>query len=216
MAESVGNLHHLYGAKVSTNCWGPWLLLKAAKIDYFWRDVDVTKGEQMTPEFLSMNPNHQVPTFKDADGFVVFESNAIMRYICNKYPEARQYYPSDPKLRAKIETALDWRHLSWYKQVEAIAYPSLGFNQEHDKVAAGKEAIAEHVQVLAEYFIGANKFIGGSSPSIADMAIAPTLYFLQVAKYEFPMKYAAKIEQWFADCKAELPFDDSIFSNYGS
>ena len=32
-------------------------------------------------------------------------------------------------------------------------------------------------QVLAEYFIGANKFIGGSSPSIADMAIAPTLYF---------------------------------------
>ena len=39
-------------------------------------------------------------------------------------------------------------------------------------------------QVLAEYFIGANKFIGGSSPSIADMAIAPTLYFLQVAKYE--------------------------------
>ena len=122
------------------------------------------------------------------------------RYICNKYPEARQYYPSDPKLRAKIETALDWRHLSWYKQVEAskrftdtqknrwpsfsgsgavrsyteyllawrclglprlsaqpalwlvacaVAYPSLGFNQEHDKVAAGKEAIAEHVQVLA-------------------------------------------------------------------
>ena len=86
-----------------------------------------------------MNPNHQVPTFKDADGFVVFESNAIMRcpsspsissncdpgtgcacrYICNKYPEARQYYPSDPKLRAKIEMALDWRHLSWYKQVEA-------------------------------------------------------------------------------------------------
>ncbi len=38
--------------------------------------------------------------------------------------------------------------------------------------------------MLAEYFIGANKFIGGSSPSIADMAIAPTLYFLQVAKYE--------------------------------
>jgi glutathione S-transferase len=39
-------------------------------------------------------------------------------------------------------------------------------------------------QMLCEYFLGSNKFIGGEAPCIADMAIAPTLYFLAIAKFE--------------------------------
>lgn len=46
--------------------------------------MDVVKGTHLSPEFVSMNPNSQFPVLKDGD-FAVFESNAILRYLVEKY-----------------------------------------------------------------------------------------------------------------------------------
>ena len=51
----------------------------------------------MTPEYLAMNPNHQIPTLKNVtDGFCCWESNAILRYLCNEC-KLDKYYPTDTK-----------------------------------------------------------------------------------------------------------------------
>lgn len=42
-------------------------------------------AELRTPEFLALNPHHTLPTIEDTDGTVVFESNAIMYYLREKY-----------------------------------------------------------------------------------------------------------------------------------
>jgi len=47
--------------------------------------VDLTKGEQMKPEFLALNPLHTIPVIKDTDGTVVYESTAIFYYLREKY-----------------------------------------------------------------------------------------------------------------------------------
>ena len=62
---------------------------KFAKVDFKLTDLDLFAGEQNKPEFLAINPAHCVPTLKDGD-FSIWESRAIMQYICNKCaPDSR-------------------------------------------------------------------------------------------------------------------------------
>jgi glutathione S-transferase len=58
------------------------------------------------PEFLAMNPNGQVPVIVD-DGFVMWESNAIMRYLAEK--EASDLLPSDAQERGLVDQWLTWQ-----------------------------------------------------------------------------------------------------------
>ena len=48
--------------------------------------IDLGRGDQLTPEYCALNPNHKMPTLED-DGFVLWESNAILFYLAAKRPE---------------------------------------------------------------------------------------------------------------------------------
>lgn len=58
--------------------------------DVVWVHID--RNEQMTPEFLALNPNHKIPVLED-DGLVVWESGAILLHLAEKYG---QLLPADP------------------------------------------------------------------------------------------------------------------------
>ncbi|WP_322042449.1 glutathione S-transferase [Paraburkholderia sp. J67] len=59
------------------------------------------------PAFLAMNPNGKVPVLQDGN-FVLWESNAILRYLAMQYGPSSLLYPNEPKVRAGIERWLDW------------------------------------------------------------------------------------------------------------
>jgi GST-like protein len=60
------------------------LLLEETGLPYEARPVDTRKGEQFGPEITGLNPNAKVPVIVDADGTVVFDSNAILLYLAEK------------------------------------------------------------------------------------------------------------------------------------
>ena len=64
-------------------------------------------GGNDTPDYRAKNPNGLVPTIVD-DGFVLWESNAITRYLCAKHSMGN-LCPSDPQLRATAEQWMDWK-----------------------------------------------------------------------------------------------------------
>lgn len=80
------------------------VLLEEMGVEYNLIPVDLSQGQQKTPEFLALNPNGRIPVIvdRDNDDFVVFESGAIMVYLAEKYG---QFYPQDPKIRSR---ALQW------------------------------------------------------------------------------------------------------------
>jgi glutathione S-transferase len=63
-------------------------------------------GETRTPEYLAKNPNGRVPTLED-DGFVLWESPAILKYLAAKRPE-RAFCGSDPKTQAIVDQWICW------------------------------------------------------------------------------------------------------------
>jgi glutathione S-transferase len=63
-------------------------LLIEAELPYELRHVAMEKSEHTSPEYLAINPNHQIPTLLDGD-IKIHESNAILRYLCTKHALAR-------------------------------------------------------------------------------------------------------------------------------
>ena len=69
-------------------------------------DVGGKFGGNNTPEYLRMNPNGLVPTIEE-DGFVLYESNAIVRYLAARDPQAR-LFPADLRERADVDRWMEW------------------------------------------------------------------------------------------------------------
>ena len=65
------------------NGWKVSIALEELGLPYAVRDLDLTKGEQKTPEFLAINPNGRIPAIMDGD-IPVFESGAILIHLAEK------------------------------------------------------------------------------------------------------------------------------------
>jgi glutathione S-transferase len=129
----------------------------------------------------------------------MWESCAIMQYLSNKH-DINKFYPKSPEQRATIDSAMFYIIGTLYPLVARSTYPALGFPQypgevgASDATAAAKEAaqqsaiaaVAEPLEVFHKYYMGGKPFIGGSTPSIADMRLAATLEFLAVVDYPLP------------------------------
>ncbi|CAG2172483.1 unnamed protein product, partial [Oppiella nova] len=73
----------IYSFNLSQFCRSVLMTAKHLNIDL--NVIEVNPGpEQWSPEFLKVNPNHNLPTIND-NGFVLVESRAIMQYLCNQY-----------------------------------------------------------------------------------------------------------------------------------
>jgi glutathione S-transferase len=69
--------------------------------------IDLGRGDQLTPQYLALNPNKKMPTLED-NGFVLWESNAILFYMAAKHP-AKGLWPTDLPGQADVLRWLAWR-----------------------------------------------------------------------------------------------------------
>ena len=91
----------VYGMKASGNCYKLQLLMAQLGLAHRWVEVDSTRGQTRTPEFLARNPNGKVPLLELEDGRRLPESNAILCYLAEGTP----FLPQDRWARAQV---LQW------------------------------------------------------------------------------------------------------------
>jgi glutathione S-transferase len=73
--------------------------------------VDLGRGDQLVPQYLALNPNKKMPTLED-DGFVLWESNAILFYMAAKQPH-RGLWPAELQAQADVLRWLAWESAHW-------------------------------------------------------------------------------------------------------
>jgi glutathione S-transferase len=214
----------LHILKPSVNNLTARIFVRAAGLDF--EEVDVW-GKTTTPEFLAMNPAHLTPTM-ETQGLprgAMWESCAIMQYLCNTHDElAERFYPKEPGERAMIDSAMCYLLATLYPLVARATYPVLNFPQYPGEVGtsdadadakeearrAAEAALAAPLDVYHQFFMDGKRFIGGETPSIADMRLAATLEFLNAIDYDFPewaREYMAAMEAALGDAYSEPAAD---------
>jgi len=208
--------------KPSVNNLTARIFVRAAGLEF--EEVDVW-GKKSTTEFLAKDPADLTPLLEE-DGLAngsLWESCAIMQYLCNKHG-LDGFYPKDPAERAMVDSAMFYLIGTLYPVVARATYPVLGFPQyagevgssdadDTAKAQAQKDAAAAIAQPLGAYrtfFLGDKRFIGGDSPSIADIRLAATLEFLDAIDYPLPgwaREYLSAMESDLGDAYAEPAAD---------
>jgi glutathione S-transferase len=170
-------MYTLYSYPVSQHSRRVVALLEAAGLDYENKHVAMDKGDFMKPEYLTINPNHQLPTLLDGD-IKIHESNAILRYLCLKH-DLKDWYPDDLAPRAAVEQWLDWGQCRLGPAVVDIVLNTVFMGEHGDKAAIkrGHNTMTELSPILAAGLEGRN-FLAGDQATIADLAIASNITHL--------------------------------------
>lgn len=173
-------MYALYHSPFSQHARRVVALFEEAGLAYELRPVAMEKGEHMSPAYLAINPNHQVPTLIDGD-LKLFESNAILRYLCNKHG-LTTWYPTHPAQRAVVDQWLDWNQSRLSPAVIDIVRNSvfLGPKGDPEAIARGKTRVAELAPILAAG-LADRAFLAGDTPTIADLSIASSITQLGLA-----------------------------------
>jgi glutathione S-transferase len=159
--------------------------------------------ELRTPEYLAKNPNGKVPTLDD-DGFVLWESGAILGYLAAKRPE-RGLVPADPKARALVEQWLLWwtshpESALWRLVVERRIKPRLGKpGDDPTLVAQAESELARFLPILNQQLADKDYIVGGLS--LVDFAVAPWLEAVAPMK-EVNLDRYEHIHRWLARMQA--------------
>jgi glutathione S-transferase len=95
-------LYYAVGSPPARACM---MLAKTLELNIEIIELNLGAGDQNKPEFLKLNPRHQVPVLVD-DDFVLTESRAILAYMVNKFKPEGSLYPNDPKQRAVVDEKL--------------------------------------------------------------------------------------------------------------
>ena len=198
------------------------IFVRAAGLDF--EELDVW-GKKSTPDFLSKDPADLTPLLEE-NGLpkgALWESCAIMQYLCNKH-DLDRFYPKDPGERAMVDSAMFYLVGTFYPLVARATYPTLGFPQYAGEVATSEagddmkakaqkdaeEALAGPLDAFRAWFLEGRTFVGGDHPSIADMRWAATLEFLRGIDYEFPTwaeEYMSAVESTLGDAYSEPAAD---------
>lgn len=166
-------------------------LFEENQIPYELQHVAMDKGEHMSEEFLAINPNHQVPVLEDG-GLRIYESNAILRYICNKHRLAN-WYPEDVETRARVDQWLDWNQCRMSPAVIDIVFNKVFAGDKGDQKAIerGEKRLEELLPILERQFQH-SPYLTGDKPTIADLSVVSNIFQLGLAD----VKPTAKTADW--------------------
>lgn len=175
------------------------ICLEELGIPYNVKKIDISKGEQFTPEFLKINPNGKIPAIVD-DGQPLFESVAILIYLAEKYGK---FLPKDPVGR--------YQTLQWAVFQAAGVGPMFGQFGHFTKYAPEKVPYAierysketNRLMGVMDGQLGRHRYLAGEEYTIADIATWPwvrsymTGYGQTIDWAKFP-----NLKRWFDEINA--------------
>lgn len=170
-------LHWLSG---SPYAWRVQLALLHKGLDYTSHVHQLSTGELQAPAYLALNPRGRVPTLVE-DGFVLYESMAILAWLDRRHPERPIFGTTDE------EHALHWRHISEYTAyldpaVEGYIVP-IYFGRaaaEQAELRVQQQRIVEELPRW-EAALGGRGWLVGEGPGAADYVLYPALKSLERA-----------------------------------
>jgi glutathione S-transferase len=156
-------------------------------------------------ELVKLNPNSKVPVLVDGT-FVLWESIAIMQYLCDLSPGA-SLYPIEPRPRADVNRWLSWAQAHWSPPIGHISFENVwkkfvtGEGPDPANVKRHEGFLAQFATVLDDH-LASRTWLTGSAVTLADIAVGVPLMMTKLAR--LPLRPYQNIQAWFGRVQ-ELP-----------
>jgi glutathione S-transferase len=161
--------------------------------------VDLPKGEQRQAAHLGRNPNGRVPVLED-QGFVLWESRAIMQYLADKTP-GQTLFPTEPRARADVSRWLYWCAVHMAPANTVLVFENFVKSvtgrggPDPVEVARGEALIAQCAPVLDGH-LADKTWVAQGHLTLADFSLASS--FALAAPARLPVAQYPHIQAWLA------------------
>ncbi len=176
------------------------------------RSIDLGRGDQLTPQYLALNPNKKMPTLED-DGFVLWESNAILFYLAAKRPDSG-LWPADLRGQADVLRWLTWESAHWdAESIGMVAYEKssrlvLGRGSADPAfIARGEENFARFAAVLEAHLKG-RAWLIGQRLTIADFSVGGLIPSAE--RSGLPVGNFPEVARWYTALTAVPGWQDAL------
>lgn len=195
----------LWGRKTSSNVTKVIWLLEELGLSYQRIDAGGPFGGTDTPHYRAMNPLGLVPALEE-DGFTLFESNAILRYICNVHVAHCTLYPQAPHARATVEAWMDFQQTALARHQSIVFQGLVRIAPEKRDKAAIAAAIKEAARIWAilDACLTSHPYIVGDDITLADIAFGPHVHRWFNMSFERPD--APYLHAWYERLLARPAF----------
>lgn len=203
----------LYGFELSFPVNRVRLCLNAMNHEYEFIRINPLAGEAQTEDYLKINPGGKIPAIDD-NGFTLFESNAIMKYLCRKYRS--DFYPEDINAQADVDKWLDYTAIHLANGVGRVLFNKylakiVGVDVDERSLQDGYSFIERFLGIIDKQ-LGTSSFLASNTISIADFCLLATVDPAEAI--EINMEDYPNVNAWRNKLMQESFYTD-MHSSYG-
>jgi glutathione S-transferase len=191
--------------------WGRLNSHNVKKVAWFAEELglphvrhDVGGQFGMDAAYRALNPNALIPTI-DNDGFVLWESNAILRYLAARHGGER-WWPADPATRALADRWMDWQ--IDYAEAQRDAFVNLirraPAERDEGAILRAAERCAQRLPVL-ERHLADQPWLSGATFGIGDIPMGA--YIHTWFTLDIPRPHLPHVAEWYARLKSRPGYD---------
>ncbi|MEQ8857412.1 MAG: glutathione S-transferase family protein [Pseudomonadales bacterium] len=186
----------IYGRRTSANVMKPLWLAEELGLDYRRIDVGGPFGGTGDADYLAKNPNGLIPTIDD-DGFVLWESNAITRYLAGRYGR-RSLWPDDPRALALADQWMDWTLTTVMPMMTPVFWGLVRTPEAERDHAAIDRSIGQgrRIWALLDAHLAQHRYVAGEAFSLGDIPLGPQAHRWFELVTERPK--LPHLEAWYA------------------
>ncbi|MCR8935385.1 MULTISPECIES: glutathione S-transferase family protein [unclassified Pseudomonas] len=201
----------IWGRKNSSNVRKALWAAEELGLAYEAIDAGGAFGVVDTPEYRAMNPNGRVPVIED-EGLVLWESNAIVRYLLARHASDSAWYPADPRTRATADKWMDWTSSSFAGPFRTVFWGVLRTPAEKQDWTAINAAIKECDELLnmADHALISQPYLSGNEIGMGDIPLGSFIY----AWFEMPIERAPQphLQAWYERLKQRPAYQKAVMT----
>ena len=199
----------IWGRKTSSNVQKVMWALGEMKLPHERIDIGGPFGKNKEAAYLAMNPNGLVPTLEEEDGWLLWESNSIVRYLAAKH-KAAVLEPADLRVRAHAHKWMDWQLSVLGPAIHGLFWGLVRTppeKRDHADIADSKQRTIRAAGML-ETQLAKTKYVASDEFSYGDIPVGIQIYrFVSLAK---DRPATPNLDRWFAALSTRPAFKQHV------
>ena len=203
----------IWGRRNASNVIPVMWAIGELDIPYLRHDVGGSFGGLDTAGYLAMNPNGRIPTITD-DGCILWESNAIIRYLSAKHGEGSLWNP-DPATRSVADRWMEWFKTTAYPHYIELFWAIVRTEPAHRNpatIAASAKSLGDSLKIL-DAQLATYPYVAGDGLTMGDIPFGPAAYRyfnLDIERPELP-----NVSAWYRRLCDRAAYQEHVMIPFG-